>query len=187
MTDKHQVQKHHKKQNSCQRPRTAARVAAVQALFQIEQNNDDEERVIQQFLEYRLRDTDPHNALYEEGHVFGADKALFQNIVRQATHNKEDFLKEIRRSLPKTWSLERIDPVLRAIFLAARGEWGFVAVPVLINEYVDIAHGFFSGTEPQLVNGLLDALFNSLSRQNQSKPMINGTREPPKTPLKTTE
>lgn len=156
------------------RYRTIARVAAVQALFQSEQNNDDIEIVIQQFLKHRMQGAKSTNTLYEEGYILGADKNLFQHIARHAMQNKEGLLKEIRRVLPKTWSLERLDPVLRAIFLAASSEAksSSIDVAVLINEYVDIAHSFFVGSEPQLVNGVLDALFHARRLQRHSEATV---------------
>lgn len=167
-------------QHPQQRYRTVARVAAVQALFQSEHNHDDIEVVIQQFLDYRIlnhrtQGAEPANTLYEEGYVLGVDKKLFQQIVRYAWQNKNDLLKEIRKVLPKTWSLERLDPVLRAIFLAAysEGKYSDVAVAVLMNEYIDIAHGFFSGSEPQLVNGVLDTLFHTRIQQEHSDPLVS--------------
>lgn len=140
-----------------QRPRTAARVAAVQALFQIEQNDDRAESVVQQFMVHRFGTT-LNNESYEEGYVPEPDTRLFISVVKQAVSHRSAILEQLGLTLPATWPVSRLDPVLRALFLAALGEalTGDVPASVIINEYMDIAHGFFSGEEPKLVNGVLD-------------------------------
>nr|WP_298794951.1 transcription antitermination factor NusB [uncultured Acetobacter sp.] len=147
-----------------QRPRTAARVAAIQALFQIEQNEDRPESVIEQFLMHRFGTT-LDNASYEEGFVPEPDTRLFSTIVRRGVAERDVVLEQLTQTLPATWPVARLDPVLRALFQAALGEAleGTVPARVLINEYMDIAHGFFSGDEPKLVNGVLDTIMKRLA------------------------
>ncbi|GAN69027.1 transcription antitermination factor NusB [Acetobacter orleanensis] len=154
----------HSELKGAQRPRTAARVAAIQALFQIEQNEDRSESVIQQFLVHRFGTT-LDNASYEEGYIPEADTQLFCAIVRQGVAERGAILEQLTRTLPETWPVARLDPVLRALFQAALGEVfeANVPAPVLINEYMDIAHGFFSGDEPKLVNGVLDTIMKRLA------------------------
>lgn len=154
----------HSELKGAQRPRTAARVAAIQALFQIEQNEDRSESVIQQFLVHRFGTT-LDNASYEEGYIPEADTQLFCAIVRQGVAERGTIVEHLTQTLPETWPVARLDPVLRALFQAALGEALEASVPtrVLINEYVDIAHGFFSGDEPKLVNGVLDTIMKKLS------------------------
>lgn len=151
------------KLNGAQRPRTAARVAAVQALFQIEQNGDQTDTVIEQFLVHRFGTT-LDGASYEDGCIPEADTVLFRSIVRDAIASRTVLTDSIRQVLPATWPLERLDPVLRALFLAAGGEGkdDSIPTPILINEYMDVAHSFFSGDEPRLVNGVLDALLRKM-------------------------
>lgn len=152
-----------------QRPRTAARVAAVQALFQIEQNNDRAESVVQQFLVHRFGTT-LDNASYEEGYVPEPDTRLFIAVVKQATAQHNAILEQLNETLPATWPVSRLDPVLRALFQAAIGEALERDLPsaILINEYMDIAHGFFSGDEPKLVNGVLDTVIKRLNGQTDN-------------------
>lgn len=147
-----------------QRPRTAARVAAVQALFQIEQNDDRAESVVQQFIVHRFGTT-LNNESYEEGYVPEPDTRLFISVVKQAVSHRSAILEQLGLTLPATWPASRLDPVLRALFLAALGEalTGDVPASVIINEYMDIAHGFFSGEEPKLVNGVLDTAIKRLA------------------------
>lgn len=142
------------------RPRTAARVAAVQAVFQIEQGSDTADRVIIQFVQHRLGTT-LAGETFDDGFIPEADVTLFTRLTRQAdtgTAHVHELLAEV---LPPTWPVNRLDPVLRALFAVAICEMEEKDAPpvsVIINEYLDVAHGFFSGDEPKLVNGVLDAV-----------------------------
>ncbi|MBL6454489.1 transcription antitermination factor NusB [Belnapia sp. T6] len=141
------------------RPRTGARVAAVQALYQSEQTGESPEAVIQQFLVHRI------GGGFEEGGVPEADRPLFGTIVRTAAKNGEKLDEILTRHLDPDWPLPRLDPVLRALLRAACAEFSEGTEPparVVINEYLDIAHGFFSGDEPRFANGVLDALARNL-------------------------
>ena len=150
------------------RPRTAARVGAVQALFQSEQAADNPEAVIDQFVRHRLGEL-PGTGGYEEGRVPDADVVLFNRIVRTAVREQDRLDTLLVAALPAEWPLARLDPVLRAMLRAAGAELTMRDGPpgrVVINEYLDIAHGFFSGDEPRMVNGLLDALGRQLRPQD---------------------
>lgn len=145
------------------RKRTGARVAAVQALFQAEQAEESAEAVIDQFLRHRLGPAAAGG--FEEGRAPEADAALFVGIVRAATQQAETIDALIRGALPADWPLERLDPVLRALLRACAAELGHADGPparVLINEYLDVAHGFFEGEAPRLANGVLDAIARAL-------------------------
>ncbi|WP_419728805.1 transcription antitermination factor NusB [Lichenicola sp.] len=142
------------------RSRTAARVGAVQALFQSEQGGESAESVIDQFVRHRLGEL-PGTGGYEEGRVPDADVRLFGRIVRTAVLEQDRLDLMLVEVLPEEWPLGRLDPVLRALLRAAGGELTMPDGPpgrVVINEYLDVAHGFFSGDEPRMVNGLLNAL-----------------------------
>jgi len=146
------------------RPRTAARVGAVQALFQAEQGGENPETVIDQFVRHRLGEL-PGTGGYEEGRVPDAHVKLFGRIVRQAVEKQDEIDKLLSASLPEEWPLARLDPVLRALLRAASAELVMrdgPPVAVVINEYMDVAHGFFHGEEPKMANGLLDALAHVL-------------------------
>lgn len=146
------------------RPRTGARVAAVQALFQAEQSGDNIETVLDQFVRHRLG-TAPGQAGFEDGRVEEADVPLFAHILRGATTHTEDMDQLIASHLASGWAMGRLDPVLRAILRAAAGEMRDLGGPparVVIKEYMDIAHGFFGGEEPRFCNGVLDALARAL-------------------------
>lgn len=146
------------------RPRTASRVAAVQALFQSEQTGDTAETVIDQFVRHRLGRMPGQGGL-EEGRVPDAQVPLFQRIVREAVRQQDRLDRSIAELLPVEWPIERLDPVLRAVLRAGGAELAMSdgpPVPVVINEYLDVAHGFFTGDEPRMVNGVLDRLAHVL-------------------------
>jgi N utilization substance protein B len=141
------------------RPRTAARVAA-QALFQSEQGQTSPETVIDEFIRHRLGEL-PGTGGFEEGRAPDAHVPLFGRIVRTATGRQDDIDRMISESLPADWPLERLDPVLRAVMRAGTAELTMADGPpgkVVINEYLDVAHGFFIGDEPRMANGVLDRL-----------------------------
>ena len=142
------------------RPRTGARVAAVQALYQSEQTGESAEAIIQQFNAHRI------GGGYEEGGVPEADRPLFGTIVRAAAKNGDRIDGLIAGHLDADWPMARLDPVLRALLRAACAEFaesgGQPPARVVINEYLDIAHGFFGGEEPRFANGVLDALARAL-------------------------
>jgi len=142
------------------RPRTAARVAAVQALFQAEQAGDNTETVIDQFVRHRLGEL-PGTGGFEEGRAPDAHVKLFGRIVRMAAEQQDAIDLLLVAALPEEWKLERLDPVLRALLRAGGAELAMKDGPparVVINEYLDVAHGFFDGDEPKMANGLLDRL-----------------------------
>jgi N utilization substance protein B len=151
------------------RPRTASRVAAVQALFQSEQNNETAETVIDQFVRHRLGGLPGPEHLggggFEEGRVPDAHVPLFNRIVRTAVLEQDRLDKLIAAALPAEWPMARLDPVMRALLRAGGAELSMQDGPpprVVINEYLDVAHGFFTGEEPRMVNGMLDRLARDL-------------------------
>jgi N utilization substance protein B len=150
------------------RPRTQSRVAAVQALFQSEHTGDTVETVVDEFIRHRLGNL-PGLDGYEDGRVPDADVALFARIVRTAVQQQDTLDRLVAEALPPEWPFMRLDPVLRALLRAAGAEFGMTDGPparVVINEYLDIAHGFFTGEEPRMANGLLDRLARALRAQD---------------------
>ena len=146
------------------RPRTAARVAAVQALFQGEQAPENLEAVIDQFVRHRLGEL-PGSGGFEDGRVPHADVPLFARIVRTATAQQDSTDPLVAQALPADWPMLRLDPVLRAVLRAGVAELWMADGPparVVINEYLDVAHGFFDGDEPRLANGVLDRIARQL-------------------------
>jgi transcription antitermination protein NusB len=146
------------------RARTASRVAAVQALFQAEQAGDNPETVIDQFVRHRLGDLEGQDG-FEDGRVPDAEVALFSHLVREAVRRQGVIDPLLVGALPGDWPLTRIDPVLRALMRAGAAELSRVDGPpakVVINEYLDVARGFFTGPEPGLANAVLDRLARKL-------------------------
>jgi N utilization substance protein B len=142
------------------RPHTASRVAAVQALFQAEQGPENPETVIDQFVRHRLGEL-PRAGGFEDGRVPDARVPLFARIVRAAVHQQDTIDRMLAETLPQDWPLVRIDPVLRALLRAAAAELAMADGPparAVINEYVDVARGFFEHAEAALANGVLDRI-----------------------------
>jgi N utilization substance protein B len=146
-----------------ERPRTGARIAAVQALFQAEQSGEAPEAIIDQFIRHRIGPLEQGG--FEDGRVPKADVPLFSAIVRAASAHAEALDGVISAHLVAGWPLHRLDPVLRALLRAASAElWGGAEPPakIIIKDYVDVAHGFFGGEEPRFANGVLDAIARHL-------------------------
>jgi len=147
------------------RPHTASRVAAVQALFQAEQGPENPETVIDQFVRHRLGEL-PHAGGFEaggfeDGRVPDARVPLFARVVRAAVRQQDTIDRVLEEALPQDWPLVRIDPVLRALLRAAAAELVMADGPparAVINEYVDVARGFFGHVEAALANGVLDRI-----------------------------
>lgn len=135
--------------------RSAARLAAVQALYQLEMEQTALAPLLHQFHEHRLGAT-IEGATYAE-----AEQGFFDDVVRGADSRREEIDSLITAKLAKGWSLERLDRPMRAILRA--GTYELIArrdVPVasVISEYVDVAHAFYEKKESGFVNGLLDAI-----------------------------
>jgi N utilization substance protein B len=146
------------------RTRTASRVAAVQALFQAEQAGDNPETVIDQFVKHRLGDLAGQDG-FEDGRIPDAEVPLFARVVREAIRRQDVIDPLLAEALPDDWPLSRVDPVLRALLRAGVAELSMPDGPpakVVINEYLDIARGFFTGPEPGLANAVLDKVARSL-------------------------
>ncbi len=130
--------------------RTRARLAAVQALYQMDLTQRDLSDVLQEFLTHRFATVE----IYQ-----GADRDFFRDIVSGAVHNQMQIDSEIAAHLAQGWRLSRIDSIMRAILRSGvyeLTERSDVPARSAINEYVEIAHDFFGGEEPGVVNGVLD-------------------------------
>jgi N utilization substance protein B len=144
------------------RPRTLGRLAAVQALYQIEQNQAPAEAVIDEFIRHRL---DERSRDVADGGAHGAAVPLFAGIVRGWARNADALDGAIVSLLAEGWPMARLDPVLRALLRAAASEL-FAAdgapARVVIDEYMNVAHAFFGAEEPRFANGVLDRLARRL-------------------------
>lgn len=137
----------------------AARLYAVQALFQMEAAGQSADRVQTEFRSYRI------GADEEDGPAPAADDRLFGRIVDDAVTWQSRIDQATDRGLVAKWPINRIDPVLRALFRAAGAELVTPATPpkVVIAEYVRIAEAFFpDGKEAKFVNAVLDHVAREL-------------------------
>ncbi len=139
--------------NQKRKMKSAARLYAVQALFQMEHSGQTTEAVMREFEDYRFGEH------FEEGDMIEGDQALFEKLVEDAVNYQSSIDQATDRALVAKWPLGRIDPTLRALFRAAGAEMAHGEAPprVVISEFVEVAHAFFpEGKEPKFVNAVLD-------------------------------
>ena len=137
------------------RSRSAARLAAVQALYQHEMEGTPVPLLLKEFHDHRL------GAMIEDAQYIEAERSFFDDIVTGVEARREAIDAAIEARLAPGWSLERLDRPMRAILRS--GAYELLArrdVPVgsVISEYVDVAHAFYDKRESGFVNGLLDAI-----------------------------
>jgi N utilization substance protein B len=135
--------------------RSAARLAVVQALYQMDMSGIDLNEVVSEFETHRLGQEIEGDQYNKAEAVFFRD--LVEGVVRE--QRKLDPL--IDEQLAEGWRLNRVDSILRAILRAGTYELALrddVPARVVISEYIDIAHAFFGDEEPRVVNGILDRL-----------------------------
>jgi N utilization substance protein B len=133
--------------------KSASRLYAVQALFQMESSAQTVQAVCREFETHRF------GATYDEGEFAEGDVDHFREVVDKAVNWQAKIDQMTDRALVAAWPIDRIDPVLRALFRAAGAELVDMATPpkVAITEYVDVAKAFFpEGKEPKFVNAVLD-------------------------------
>jgi len=140
--------------------RSVARLAAVQALYQMEVSSIGVESVIREFSEHRF-DRSLEGVEGEDDTLATADEAFFAELVRGVVAQQKKVDAAIVKRLAENWRLERLDATVRAILRAGVFELANrpdVPTEVAIDEYVEVAKSFFEGTEPGFVNGALDAV-----------------------------
>jgi len=135
--------------------RSAARLAAVQVLYQLEQEPKLPQEAIQEFVNHRF------NEVIDGTRFITPDQTLFQDIVMGVMERLADLDPIIISILSQDWRFERIESVVRAILRAAVFELSrdtSVPIPVVINEYIEITKLFCSSAEVAFVNAALDTL-----------------------------
>jgi N utilization substance protein B len=135
--------------------RQAARLAAVQALYQWQEGQDEPAAIIEQFLSVRTGEAG------EGGMRRDADKPLFKDVVEGTVSHKDELEKTVSAALAENWTWVRIDRLVRAILLAGTYELVHrrdVPPKVAINEYVEIANAFYDQGESTFVNSVLDRI-----------------------------
>lgn len=137
-------------------PRSAARLAAVQAFYQLSMADEpNAAKMADEYVEHRL------GAEIEGDQYVAADPDLFRDILVGAWERREEWNTLIEAHLSQGWTLDRIDKILMATLAAGSYELSArVDVPtaVVINEYVDVVHGFYENSEAAFVNSVLDKI-----------------------------
>ncbi|TKD52882.1 transcription antitermination factor NusB [Sphingomonas baiyangensis] len=139
--------------------RAAARLAAVQALYQHEMEGTAIPALLHEFHQHRL------GATIEDAEYHDADVMFFDDLVKGVTARRDEVDAAIAARLATGWSLDRLDKPMRQILRA--GTYELLArqdVPVgaVINEYLDVTDAFYERREKGFVNGLLDAVAKDL-------------------------
>lgn len=140
-------------------PRTAARILAVQGLYQMDMAGTDINAVIRELETVRFDDQD------DAQKDVRADRQFFADVLRGVVRRQRDIDPLIDHQLATGWRLVRVDSILRAILRAGAFELmerRDVPVKVVISEYINVAHAFFNEDEPKVVNGVLDRLARNL-------------------------
>jgi N utilization substance protein B len=135
--------------------RAAARLAAVQALYQHEMEGTRLEQLLDEFHMHRL------GAEIEDDQYVEADVRFFDDVVAGAIARSSEIDDLLADRLASGWKIERLDRTMLQILRA--GAYELLARPdvptrSVINEYLDVAHAFFEGREAKFVNGVLDAV-----------------------------
>jgi transcription antitermination protein NusB len=152
------------------RPRSRSRMAAVQALYQMDLAGTDLDAVIEDFTQVRFAagpsaaadaivDADANDALV------GADAQFFAELLRGVVRRQRDIDPLVDAQLAAGWRLARVDSILRATLRSGTFELlerADIPSRVIINEYVDVAKAFFHDDEPKVVNGVFDKLARRL-------------------------
>jgi len=155
---------------SDQRPamqaRSVARLAAVQALYQMEVAGAGVEAVLREFSDHRFgapleTDDDAAAAGSAVDQLADADEVFFADVVRGVVTHQGDIDRAVSRRLAANWRLERLDATLRATLRSATYELmhrADIPTEVVLDEYVELAKAFFAKTDSGFVNGALDAV-----------------------------
>jgi N utilization substance protein B len=139
--------------NQKRKMKSAARLFAVQALYQMEQSGQTFDQVRVEFLDHRFGE------VFEDYEMLEGDVALFSELLEQAVNHQALVDQMTDRALVAKWPLGRIDSTLRALFRAAGAELTQTETPpkVVIVEFVQVAQAFFpEGKEGNFVNAVLD-------------------------------
>ena len=140
--------------------KSAARLYAVQALFQMEASGAGLDDIVAEFLNHRFA-VEEDGVEWVDGH-----SELFETLLSRAVSHQAKIDQATNAALVDRWPINRIDPTLRAIFRAGGAELiaGDTPRKVVFSEYVDIAKDFFpEGKEPKLVNAVLDTMSRALT------------------------
>lgn len=135
--------------------RSAARLAAVQALYQMESSGEDSRTIVGEFIAHRL------GGELDGDQYIQADQEFFGDLVMGVGQRLKDIDTLVEDAVSPGWTVKRLERIMRALLRA--GTYELLARPdvptkVIIDEYIDVAHAFFNEREPSFVNGVLDRL-----------------------------
>ncbi|MEJ1991838.1 MAG: transcription antitermination factor NusB [Maritimibacter sp.] len=139
--------------NQKRKMKSAARLFAVQALFQMEASGQSVDKVIREFEDHRFGEE------FDDYDMPEGDPTLFRLLMEEAVNQQARIDQLTDRALVAKWPIARIDPTLRALFRAAGAELiaGDAPPKVVISEFVDISRAFFpEGDEPKFANAVID-------------------------------
>ncbi|MDX1922180.1 MAG: transcription antitermination factor NusB [Alphaproteobacteria bacterium] len=139
--------------------KSAARMAAVQALYTIDYTGNASGSTVQDFLQRKMP-VDVDAPVPED-----FDAELFRSIVDGTLARQKDIDDMVSGGLDPKWPMDRLEKIIKSILRAGVGELLTHAqtdTAIIINDYVNVAHGFFAGKEPALVNAVLDKVSKSL-------------------------
>lgn len=139
--------------------RSAARLAAVQALYQNHMESTALARLLDEFHQHRL------GREIEEDHYADADVDFFDDVVSGVIARRDEIDDRLTAKLADGWTVTRLDKTMLQILRAGSYELMArkdITVAVIINEYVDVAKAFFDDREAKFVNGVLDAVAKSV-------------------------
>lgn len=145
--------------------RGSARLAAVQALYQMDLSNASVTSIVAEYENIRIGQEVDGETYLE------ADLGWFRGIVSGVVDLQKELDPKIHDALPSDWPLSRIDTLLRAVLRSGSFELlkrKDVPARVVINEYIDVAKAFFEEDEPKLVNGVLNKIARDL-REDEFK------------------
>ena len=139
---------------------STARLAAVQAIYQLEMSGGKPEQVVAELIRHR------GGAAFDEGEEgTAADRALLAELVSGVVREHAGLDALVGAQLAEAWPLGRLEKVMAATLRAGAYELKFrpeVPARVVISEYVDVAHAFLGDKEVGMVNGVLDHLAREL-------------------------
>jgi len=141
--------------NARSKSRSAARLAAVQALYQREMEATPIAKLLDEFHQHRL------GREIEDAQLADAEVPFFDDVVQGVAARQEEIDALLQSRLAKGWNLQRLDRTMLQILRA--GTYELLARPDVplgsaISEYVDVAHAFFDPPEAKFVNGVLDGV-----------------------------
>jgi len=154
--------------------RAVARLAAIQALYQMDLTGAGATDVVKEFELYRLRQD------VDGARLRDVDLNWLDGIVSGVVAHQRDIDAAVDKALKEGWPLRRIDLTLRAVLRAGTFELmhrGEVPVRVVIAEYVEVAKAFFGEDEPRLVNGVLDKIARAVRPEAFAAAPSDGPRD----------